>query len=376
MTKAVCMNCGELKFGAYNECARCSFKPRTLFDLTMSEIYSDRYVNEAELKTLAAKVQNNRAVAESREGELFVDTSIYMLLERRLADQSFRDMLTLVRRAKDGLFRKELNMHLIGPDGYESAVAVRGKDIDRQLFDAARNTGDGDLYLQYYYEQGHRKTSTISKRDWYILYDKMLLVERGLTSHSAYVSLLDKIYDELLDAFVRYGTIIPSSGDTDEQRKINNNERASHYESRDQSEPRILSFREWQDQIASEIEVLSDEEAKETYGALVSIVHQMKRMKAGFGKPMALDDAEVFLKSFESYVGGLDTMSTKELETDYETIRRSAINVARADVRLGTQALMVIILGEMIRRQDNPDQMAGYRRAHKMLNRLERSLAT
>ena len=50
MTKAVCMNCGQLKFGAYTKCSSCGFTPATLLDLTMSEAYSDHYVAENQLR--------------------------------------------------------------------------------------------------------------------------------------------------------------------------------------------------------------------------------------------------------------------------------------------------------------------------------------
>ena len=113
MTKAVCMNCGQLKFGAYVQCKACEFQPETLFDLTMSELYSDHYVNDDGLRKLSADIVNNQRVAKERVGSLRIDPAVYEVLEKRLADQSFRDMLTLVRRAKDGLFRKELNLSLI-----------------------------------------------------------------------------------------------------------------------------------------------------------------------------------------------------------------------------------------------------------------------
>ena len=212
MTKAVCMSCGELKFGAYIACPKCSFTPETLFDLTMSEIYSDHYYNDNGLQKLSVDVKSNRVVLQRERGRISVDPSIYVLLEKRLADQSFRDMLTLVRRAKDGIFRKELNMHLIGPDGYESRVSVRGKDLDKSTFDAVRSAEGRDLYLSYHYEAGERNTAPVSKKNWYILYDKMKLVGRQVRGQSAYVALLDGIYDAMLDNYLRYGTItVPKS---------------------------------------------------------------------------------------------------------------------------------------------------------------------
>jgi hypothetical protein len=207
MTKAVCMNCGQLKFGAYCDCPQCGFIPKTLFDLTMSEMYSDNYVDENGLQKLSTDVKHNQEVLLGQPGALRIETAVYMRLEQRLADQSIRDMMTLVRKAKDGLFRKELNVHLVGPDGYESRIAVRGKDLDEKVFDSARSVGKGDVYLTYHYEAGKRQTAVVSKQTWYIFYDKMLLISRQGATRSAYLALLDAMYDEFLDNYLKYGAI-------------------------------------------------------------------------------------------------------------------------------------------------------------------------
>lgn len=177
----------------------------------MSEMYSDHYVSESGLQKLSADVKNNWTVLQERKGSINIEPTVYVLLEQRLADQSFRDMLTLVKRAKDGLFRKELNMHFIGADGYQFDIAVRGKNINKETFDTVRSTDDGDMYLTYCYEAGNRKTTVVSKRNWYILYEKFLLVDRQVTSRSAYLVLLDGIYDTLLDCYLKHGTITPPS---------------------------------------------------------------------------------------------------------------------------------------------------------------------
>jgi hypothetical protein len=132
--------------------------------------------------------------------------------------------------------------------------------------------------------------------------------------------------------------------------------------------------------LAEEIEALSDKDASEAYAALISIVHQMVRLDAGLGKPVALDDIEVFAASFESWVNRLDELSDVKLHAQYETIRRgsyAATNEPSANVRYGAQAMMVILLGEMVRRhaaRENRHDTSGYERAVRMLSRLERSL--
>jgi hypothetical protein len=52
---------------------------------------------------------------------------------------------------------------------------------------------------------------------------------------------------------------------------------------------------------------------------------------------------------------------------------------AHANLRHGAKAFMVIILGEMIRREGvakGKHEMSGYKCAHRMLDRLERALTS
>src|SRR5262249_36581310 len=127
---------------------------------------------------------------------------------------------------------------------------------------------------------------------------------------------------------------------------------------------------------ASQVEALSDEEAKDAYAALVSIVHQMTRQEAALGMPVALDEIELFARSFEAYVNHLDQMDLDRLETHYELMRRSTLDDTNLPkLRSGALVLMVIILGEKIRREGlkvNEHDMSGYDRALRVLNRLER----
>jgi hypothetical protein len=282
----------------------------------MSEMYSDHHTNNEGLDRLTVDIRNNRAVAAERKGTLKLDTSIYILLEQRLADQTFRDILTLVRTAKDGIFKKELNMHLIGPDGYQSLVRTRGKDIDKVAFDEARSEDDGNLYVSYHYESGDLKTTTVSKKHWYILYDKMQLVERKASAQGPYLDLLDGIFEVLLENYLERGTITssPNPKETSLGPALSPDGPDQESESfptvgielEDMRQLTVPSLSEGQEQFAEAIEALSDHEAKEAYAALLSVVHQMTRMKSGLGIPVALDDIEVFAKSFEVYVNRLN----------------------------------------------------------------------
>ena len=172
----------------------------------MSEVYSDQRAKAGDLDSLSARVRQSRKVIEEKQGTLDVDISIFMLLEERLGDQSFRDPLVLIKTAKDGVFTQELNVHLIGTDGYESQVARRGIDLDPTVFDATRKSGDGDLYLSYHFKAGQRRETAVTKRVWYIIYDKLLLLERQRVG-DAYLATLDAMYEALLDNYAAHGSI-------------------------------------------------------------------------------------------------------------------------------------------------------------------------
>jgi hypothetical protein len=128
--------------------------------------------------------------------------------------------------------------------------------------------------------------------------------------------------------------------------------------------------------LAAEIEALSDEDATEIYAVLVSIVHQMARLDAGLSKPMAVDYIEAFATSCERYIDSLDKVSDGRLSAQYETVRRGFYTSSAAPNLHygGGQALMVIILGEMMRREavvENRHDTSGYECAVRMLNWLE-----
>jgi hypothetical protein len=81
-------------------------------------------------------------------------------------------------------------------------------------------------------------------------------------------------------------------------------------------------------------------------------------------KPTALDDIEVLAASFERYIDNLDKVSDGRLSAQYETLRSGLYaSSAAPNLRYGGQALMVVILGEMMRREavvENRHDTSGY----------------
>lgn len=57
MTKAVCFNCGSMKFGAFVECKECHLRPISDDDLAMSLAMTDHYFDENTMKVMAADIK-------------------------------------------------------------------------------------------------------------------------------------------------------------------------------------------------------------------------------------------------------------------------------------------------------------------------------
>ncbi|MDH3581777.1 MAG: hypothetical protein OEM91_14265, partial [Hyphomicrobiales bacterium] len=97
----------------------------------MALAFSEKGQYRSRLGELPRFVKEQIAAIDKGIGSFAVDTSMAPLVLRALREPSFRDMLTLTRKAKDSLFAKRLNLHEIGPDGYASHVLTRGRDMDR-----------------------------------------------------------------------------------------------------------------------------------------------------------------------------------------------------------------------------------------------------
>ena len=57
MTKAICLNCGEFKFGAFNECPGCGFQPSNPEQQAKHLIVTDHYRSPEELEEISRKVK-------------------------------------------------------------------------------------------------------------------------------------------------------------------------------------------------------------------------------------------------------------------------------------------------------------------------------
>jgi len=60
MTIAICLECGEFKFGAFNPCSKCGAKPRDVDQLALSLACSDHYCDKATLEHISKIIQTGR----------------------------------------------------------------------------------------------------------------------------------------------------------------------------------------------------------------------------------------------------------------------------------------------------------------------------
>lgn len=62
MTKAVCLKCGELKFGAFLPCPQCRYRPDDDESLTKHLLVTDHYHSHETLETIAARVKAGKPI--------------------------------------------------------------------------------------------------------------------------------------------------------------------------------------------------------------------------------------------------------------------------------------------------------------------------
>ena len=58
MTVAICLQCGEIKHGAWSLCLNCGFEPDSDESLTKHLIMSDHYFTLEQLSEASAKIKN------------------------------------------------------------------------------------------------------------------------------------------------------------------------------------------------------------------------------------------------------------------------------------------------------------------------------
>lgn len=58
MTTAVCVSCGSLKWGAFNPCSECSFRPSSDIDLAYSLALTDHYFDTEVLEQIGESIKN------------------------------------------------------------------------------------------------------------------------------------------------------------------------------------------------------------------------------------------------------------------------------------------------------------------------------
>ena len=62
MTKAVCFNCGEFKYGAFVECDSCNKEPNTSDEFALSLAFTDWYTSSERLEEVRRSLQSGYKV--------------------------------------------------------------------------------------------------------------------------------------------------------------------------------------------------------------------------------------------------------------------------------------------------------------------------
>ena len=62
MTVAICLECGEAKFGAFSPCSRCGFAPKSSTEEAKNILLSDHHHTRAELDALSETIRSGHPV--------------------------------------------------------------------------------------------------------------------------------------------------------------------------------------------------------------------------------------------------------------------------------------------------------------------------
>jgi hypothetical protein len=188
MTQAICINCGKIHFGALTPCKSCGYRPETGWEIGVSMVHSDHYQSQDTLSRYSQMIQRRYD-----EGDLAYESfneQAEELIRSFVDEPSDRDIFTLQKYARDTFFRKQMNWHFIGPDGYETQVVQRGKDMPKREYDAFRKILGADAFYIRLYEDGQRKELQIEKPIWYAVKDIFRLIERKAKKEDRFIELL------------------------------------------------------------------------------------------------------------------------------------------------------------------------------------------
>ncbi|MCV9965111.1 hypothetical protein OIU34_24830 [Pararhizobium sp. BT-229] len=71
MTNAICVRCGEVKWGAFTRCRSCGWQPDSELDVAYSLALSDHYLSEEEMEKYAKSVKSGSSLHMSQEDETY-----------------------------------------------------------------------------------------------------------------------------------------------------------------------------------------------------------------------------------------------------------------------------------------------------------------
>lgn len=188
MTVNACVVCGEIGTGILLPCRKCGYKPITSWEMAFAAYNSDHNISRESV--LAAGDAISDRYKNSKPAFFRFSPAEERKLSRFIAEPSGRDVIELRRGAKNGFFRRQLNFHIIGPDGYESIVATRGKELPKKEFDSIAGLGSTDIFMIRTYVDGDRQDRVIDKDIWYAVKDHFNLLDRLIANEGKMLSAI------------------------------------------------------------------------------------------------------------------------------------------------------------------------------------------
>lgn len=188
VTVNACVVCGEIGTGILLPCRKCGYKPTTSWEMAFAAYNSDHNLSRESVLAAGNAISDRYKISKPVFFRFSPDDA--RKLSRFLAEPSGRDILELRRAAKNGFLKRQLNFHIVGPDGYESIAVTRGKELPKKEFDSIVKLGSTDVFMIRAYVDGEPQDSVIDKDIWYAVKDHFNLLDRLIVNEGKMLSVI------------------------------------------------------------------------------------------------------------------------------------------------------------------------------------------
>jgi hypothetical protein len=206
LTIAICLNCGIKKFGALTRC-KCGFIPETAVEYCIACTFTDKLegISLDHFSELIVLCNEKQVWTVSIENTVLPEPLLAYMKET-----TFRNRLLLKRSAKSGWFKTQVDYYGTGPDGLTHEVWQVGKEVSKEfckMYWKKSGRSNGPLFAVETYEDGVLQRNFVSELLFFLTFDKLKVLDRGIDETGFYLKAINAWYDPYIDEFTKTGAI-------------------------------------------------------------------------------------------------------------------------------------------------------------------------